>query len=251
MAQISAVIITLNEEESILECLEALRWCSEIIVVDSGSTDRTVDLARSSGCRVEHHNFTGYGAQKRYACSLARYPWILSLDADEVLSADLANEICTTLDDEPRHLVYSLPRRFVFLGKVFAHGRGSCDYPLRLFRKDSAEFSLDTVHEHLITTGSTGRMKHEMLHYSYRSIDHYLEKFNRYTSLAATALVERGKRRSVAATALMLPLYFVKHYLIGGHCLNGWQGLVWSVLSTWYPFVKVAKATDLARKKRN
>lgn len=238
---VSAVIITMNEAATIERCVRALSWCDEIIVVDSGSTDATVETCRRLGCRVEHHPFAGFGAQKRHAVSLASHRWVLNIDADEVVSVALAEEIRAVLAD-PTDAGYRLPRRFHFLGRRFGRGRGSCDHPIRLFRRDMAGYSDDAVHESVKVNGTIGTITHEMEHHSYVSLSQYVQKFDRYTSLAAQDLQRRGIHRSIVATFLTIPLYFLKHYVVSGHWMNGIHGLVWSVFSSWYPFVKVAKS---------
>lgn len=238
---VSVVIITLNEADRLPATLEAVRWCTDIVIVDSGSSDDTLRVAQEFGARVIAHPFAGYGAQKQFACSQAQQPWILSLDADEVITPELAIEIEELLK-EPQHVAYRIPRRFRFLGRTFRHGKGSIDFPIRLFRADRARYNDATVHESVLVQGTIGTLHCEMLHDSYRDLDHYFEKFNHYTTIAARSLIERGIQRSVALTVLTLPIYFIKHYLINGHILNGREGLVWSVFSSLYPFVKVSKA---------
>lgn len=240
---ISCIIITKNEETNIEACLKAVSWCQEIIVVDSGSTDRTQSIVESHNARFVTHPFNGYGRQKNFACSLVKHPWILSVDADEVLSVDLRNEIQLAISNpsSPDN-GYSIPRRFSFLGRTFKHGSGSVDYPIRLFKVGFGHFSDDVVHEKLIVKGSVGRLRGEMVHYSYTSLDQYLTKFNSYTSFAAQQIIQDKSRRSVILNALRIPLEFFRFYILKLNILNGAQGLVWSVLSAFYPFVKVAKA---------
>lgn len=238
---ISAVIITLNEESIIERCIRSLQWCKEVVIVDSGSTDATVAICRSMGCRVIEHTFTGFGAQKAFAVEQATNNWVFSIDADEVASADIEAHIANALQD-PHMFAYRIPRRFFFLGKKFSHGRGSCDYPIRLFHRDKAHFSRHIVHEHVIADGAVGIIQSELEHHSYVSISQYLQKFDRYTSLASVELRKHHRNRSIPFTAFQIPLYFLKHYVLNGHWRNGSHGLLWSVLSSIYPLVKVAKA---------
>ncbi len=239
---ISAVIICRNEEDNIGTCISAvLPWVDEVVVVDSGSTDATLDVIQSFGIRPVHHEFEGFGRQKQFACSLATHPWILSLDADEVVSPELGQHIRTTLMGST-NTAFRLTRRFRFLGRTFMHGHGAVDYPIRLFKKDLCSFDDSLVHESVQVTGSIGRIEGELLHTSYTSLDQYLTKFNSYTSLGAQKLVTQGTYRGPIGAALLLPLYFLKHYVVWGNVLNGRQGLIWSILSTLYPFVKVCKA---------
>ena len=245
---ISTVIIAFNEADRIEATLLSLSWCDDIVVVDSGSTDGTQAIAEKYNARVLFHPFTGYGKQKQYACSQARNKWVLSLDADEVLSEELQSEL-QQVAGQGKIAAYRIPRRFRFLGRTFLHGRSSVDHPIRLFNSEHAGFDSSIVHESVIVNGPISSLQGEMLHDSYRDLHHYFEKFNEYTSKAAQQMIDKETRRSLVLTVLSLPLYFLKHYIIGGHILNGRQGLIWSLFSSWYPIVKVAKATMLSKSK--
>lgn len=238
---ISAVIITFNEATIIERCVRALSWCDEVVVVDSGSTDGTDEICRGLGCRVVHHPFAGFGEQKQYSVDQATHPWVLSIDADEIIPEDMAREIQQTIS-AAKHAAYRVPRRLFFVGQRFGHGRGSLDSPIKLMQSAKARFSVDAIHETVQVEGTVGTLTTEMEHHSYISLTQYLHKFNRYTTLSARDLRRQGIRRSIIATFVTMPLYFIKHYVIAGHWMNGVHGLVWSVLSTWYPFVKVAKS---------
>lgn len=245
---ISTVIIAFNEADRIEATLLSVSWCSDIVVVDSGSTDGTQAIAEKHGARVIHHPFTGYGEQKQFACDQALNSWVLSLDADEVLSNELQQEIQqTTLQTGPS--AYRIPRRFRFLGRTFTHGRSSVDFPIRLFDKNRCGFNDAVVHESVVVTGDVATFRGEMLHDSYRDIHHYFEKFNEYTTRGAQQLRSHNRSRSLILTCITLPLYFIKHYIVGGHILNGLEGFLWSLFSSWYPLVKVAKAGMLSKSK--
>jgi glycosyltransferase involved in cell wall biosynthesis len=245
---ISTVIIAFNEADRIEATLLSLSWCDDIVVVDSGSTDGTQAIADKYNARVLFHPFTGYGKQKQYACSQARNKWILSLDADEVLSEELQNEL-QRFAGQGTFAAYRIPRRFRFLGRTFHHGRSSVDHPIRLFNSDLAGFDSSIVHESVVVNGPIASLRGEMLHNSYRDLHHYFEKFNEYTSKASQQMNARDTRRSLMVSVLSLPLYFFKHYIIGGHILNGREGFIWSLFSSWYPIVKVAKAAMLSKSK--
>ncbi|NQW30615.1 MAG: glycosyltransferase family 2 protein [Ignavibacteria bacterium] len=246
--KISCVIITRNEEYNIEKCLKGASWCDEVIVVDSGSTDKTLQLAAEYGARVVSNEFEGFGKQKQFACSLATHEWILSIDADEVVTKELRAEIQKII----RHVdvpfsAYRIPRRFFFLGRKFTYGTNSVDYPVRLFLHERGAFSTHVVHERVVVDGTIGTLKNELLHFSYVSIEQYLNKFNNYTTLAAEQQTARGKNRSVVIGALRIPFEFFRHYIFKLHVLNGVEGLIWSVLSSFYPFVKIAKANKMRR----
>ncbi len=192
------------------------------------------------------HGFEGYGNQKQYAVSLAKNLWVLSVDADEIVSKELGNELLS-LSSEPDVSAFRIPRRFRFLGRTFLHGHGAKDAPTRLFRTDRCRYDNAGVHESVIVEGEIGVLRGEMLHESYIDLAQYFEKFNRYTTLASEDLARSGRTRSVVITGMTIPFYFIKHYVLWGHYRNGIHGFVWSILSSFYPFVKVAKGWALRK----
>lgn len=251
MAKISCIIIVFNEEENIFKCLQALNWCDEIVIVDSGSSDKTLEICKDFKCKIHHKNFNGYGEQKRFAVFLAENDWILNVDADEVATAELKNEIFAELDKENISVRgFFIPRSLIFLDKRFKYGKESNEYYLRLFNKKHGNFSEKKVHETVLVNGTTKKLKGELLHYSYKSIHHYYEKFNNYTSQAARELFEKGKKRSLILITIGFPVYFFKNYFINRNFLNGWQGFLWALFSSWYPVVKYAKLWALRNIKR-
>lgn len=242
MPDISCVIITYNEEENIRRCLQAISWCDEIVIVDSGSEDRTLKICEEFNCKIHHKNFNGYGEQKRFAVSLAENDWVFNVDADEVVTEELREEILLALNQNPKSVNgFYLPRSLFFLGRRFKYGRASNEYYLRLFNKKHGDFSEDKVHEGVSVEGSTKKLNGALLHYSYNSIHQYFEKFNNYTTQAAQELFEKGKKRSLIFTAIGLPVYLFKNYFVNRNFLNGWQGFLWALFSSWYPVVKYAK----------
>lgn len=246
--KVSAVLITLNEEKNIGRTLDSLRWCDEIVVVDSFSEDRTVQLCKRAGCRVYHQPFNGFGNQKQFAVDHAQNDWILSIDADEVLTPDLIREIQDLLSGaEVSHAGYTIPRTLVFLGSVMRHGPDHRRPILRLFDRRRGRFSNAVVHEGIELQGTAGALQHEMLHYSYETVSEYFVKFNRYTSLAAQQLHEQGKTASLSGVVLRPPLEFLLLYVVRGFWRNGYPGFVWSLLSAIYPSVKYMKLRELTR----
>ncbi|MBT8387488.1 MAG: glycosyltransferase family 2 protein, partial [Ignavibacteria bacterium] len=242
MNEISCVIITLNEEENIRRCLQALNWCDEVVIVDSGSSDKTLEICRDFNCKIHHNDFYGYGEQKRFAVSLAENDWVLNVDADEVVSEALKENILLGLNQNSKSVNgFYICRSLFFLGRQFKYGKESKEYYIRLFNKQFANFTEDKVHEGVIVEGSTEKLNGELLHYSYNSIHQYFEKFNNYTTRAARELFEKGKGRSLAFTIIGFPVYFFKNYVINRNFLNGWQGFLWALFSSWYPMVKYAK----------
>lgn len=250
-APVSAVLIAKNEADRIGTTLDALAWCDEIVVVDSGSTDGTAELCQARGCRVVDQDWLGYGLQKQFACRQARNHWVLALDADEVPDEVLINSLqALFLAGEPNKAGYYLPRTLVFMGRRFKYGKEVGQIKLRLFDRRRGNFSDDPVHESVQVEGPTGKLKGELLHESYRDLRDYFNKFNRYTSLAADQLIAKGKRRSKFVIMISLPFYFWKQYLVHGNILNGYPGLVWSLLYSFYPVVKYLKVYEQKPRKK-
>lgn len=238
--RISAVIIAKNEGYNLRKSLPKLSWCDEIIVVDDNSTDDTVEVALSFACKVYTRTFDGFGTQKRFGISHAVNDWILNIDADEVLSDELILEIQQTKEGMDIQ-AYELLIRHVFLGKVFNYGKES-GYPhLRLFNRLYGNFDEATVHEKVHIEGKIARLRGLVMHHSYRDLNHYFEKFNRYTEIGAEKLAAQGKKRSLIACMASFPLYFFKHFFLYRNFMNGWQGFVWSYLNAWYHTVKYLK----------
>lgn len=248
---ISCVIITLNEEENIRRTLEAVSWCDEIIVVDSGSEDKTIDICKEFDCKIFNKEFEGYGEQKSYAISLAKNDWILNIDADEVVSINLKNEIKSIFsEDEINYNGFYLLRSLVFLGKRFKYGRESKEYHLRLFNRKLGNFNSNKVHEKVELNGTTVKLKGILYHYSYSSIDQYFKKFNAYTTKSAQVLFDDGNNgRSTAVIIFGFPVYFFKNYFVYRNFLNGTQGFLWAFFSSLYPVIKYFKLWAMRNKK--
>jgi glycosyltransferase involved in cell wall biosynthesis len=246
--KVSAVIITLNEERIIQKTLSRLHWCDEIIIVDSFSTDNTIAICKQFGCKIFSRQFDGYGSQKQYAVSMAKNDWILSLDADEVLSDKLIQEILSATEKETNYAGFSIPMNLVFLNKEFTYGRESGRYFLRLFNKQKGGFTNDKVHEGIQLNGPVKKMRHLIQHYSYSSISQYLEKLNRYSSYSAEMAFKKGKKKSTAALLFAIPYNFFKYYILERNFLNGAKGLYWSLLSAYSHFTKYLKIKELHQK---
>jgi glycosyltransferase involved in cell wall biosynthesis len=246
MPPLSAVLITRNEAGIIRPTLEAIAWCDEIIIVDSGSTDDTLAICAEYGAKCFTHVFQGFGPQKQYAVSLATNDWVLCLDADEVLSKKLQEDIQKVMQN-PMADGYRLRRTLVFMDTVFKYGRESREYHLRLFNRAKGNFNDATVHEKVVLNGSIQNIHSVIMHYSYTSIEQYFNKFNEYTTAGARQLAVKGKHRSFLLLALSLPFNFCKHYIIYGNFRNGSAGWVWSLFSSFYPIVKYIKATSYTK----
>jgi glycosyltransferase involved in cell wall biosynthesis len=246
--RVSAVIITLNEEDCLPRALESVAWCDEILVMDSGSTDRTIEIARTfPNCRVMSQEFLGYGPQKRRAVAAASYDWILSIDADEALDERLQAAIRhwqQSGTSDPAG--YYVQRQVCFMGKRFAHGRESRDRVLRLFDRRRGGFDDARIHERVAITGAPGALEGRLLHFSYSGLDEYFDKFNRYTTLMAQKLHEEGRQASRLGIVLRLPLSFLVYYFVRGNWMNGFPGFVWSLLAANYRTVKYLKLYELS-----
>ena len=247
MSGLSVIVITRNEEMNLPRCLLSVEFADEIVVVDSGSSDRTVEIAREHGARVFSKAWEGYGKSKQHGLDRARGDWILSIDADEVVQPELAMEIRTAIAGRSQYAGYFIPRKTEFLGRWIMHSGWYPDPVLRLFRRDSGRFSEDAVHESVVLQGSAGRLDHDLLHYSYPSLENYFDKFNRYTSIAAREAYERGRRAGVYDLVVRPAAKFIKQYVIKRGFLDGIEGLILAVLSSCYVMVKYAKLWHLAR----
>lgn len=240
---LSVVIISFNEEERILRCLESLPEGVEVIVLDSHSKDKTAAIAKEWGAQVYTRVFDNYADQKNAAIAYASRPWILSLDADEVLEDTLKEEILSILSSASPKAAYRLPRSLVYMGKKLRFSKGR-DYPIRLFQKDKANF-VGEIHERLDVKGEVGRLRGELLHFSYKNLDEYFERFNTYTRKIAEQHFKNGKRVFIA-THFFRPFFeFFYRYIFLLGVLDGLAGLSYCMLSSFYTFVKYEKLREL------
>lgn len=246
---ISVFIIAKNEADNLKLSLPKLYWCDDIILINDNSTDDTVAIAEQFGCKVYNRTFDGFGTQKQFAVSKTSHQWVLNIDADEVLSNELIEEILKLNLNSTNIAGYTIPIRHVFLGKVFLHGKESKFYHLRLFNKNFGNFDDAKVHEKVKLNGTVKPLENVVLHYSYKDLKHYFEKFNHYTSIGALKLNEKGKQRNLIFTFASFPFYFIKHYLIYANILNGKAGFIWSYLNALYHVVKYLKLYELNSKK--
>lgn len=250
MSRLSVVIITRNEEANLSRCLEAIKFADEIVVVDSGSVDKTIEIARQFGAAVHEIEWHGFSAAKREGVARAGGDWILSVDADEVVPPQLADEIRAVIEKPEGRVGYYLPRRTRFLGRWIYHCGWYPDPVLRLFRKAEGNFDESRVHEKVVVKGPTGTLEHDLLHFSYPTLQVYFEKLDRYTTLAAEEAGQNG-RGAGAYDIIVRPFAcFVKHYFIRRGFLDGLEGLMISVLSACYVMTKYAKIRELTRCRR-
>lgn len=243
--KLSVVILTKNNSSTIEDTLiSVFDWVDEIIVLDSGSTDDTLNIAKKFNCNIQHRDFTGFGEQKRYGVSLAKNDWILILDSDEVITKELKNEIILNIPN-PDIQGYLLPITLVFLGKKMNHGRENKFPHLRLFNRKFGNFNTSNVHENIDLNGKTLKLKNEILHYSYKNLNDYFKKFNFYTELASIDLFNKGRKVNSFEIILRFPLQFIQTYFIHRNFLNGFNGFIWSLCSSFYPVIKLTKLKQL------
>lgn len=242
----SAVIITRNEERRLPACLESVKFADEVLVVDSGSTDATLDIARAAGATVIEQSWLGYGAQKRFAVKHAKHDWVLCIDADERVSERLRASIEERLTG-PKWLAYEFPRRNTFLGRQLKHGEGYPDWSLRLFDRRHGQWSEDPVHEKVLSGGPVGRLNGDLIHESADTLRTYLDKQNRYTTLQAESLYAAGARATGLKLILSPLARFIKFYVIRGGFLDGRAGLVHILIGCFNSFMKNAKLLELER----
>ena len=241
---LTLVVITRDAGAQLAECLASVDFAAEKLVIDSGSEDDTVQIARGSGARVIAHEWQGFGAQKNFAVAQAANDWVLCLDADERVSAELGGAIRAALAT-PRFSAYTMPRCNRFLGRWLRHGEGYPDWNLRLFDRRHARWSDDAVHEHVLADADVGRLEGDLLHLSGESLDAYLAKQNHYTTLQAAALHARGERFSVARLVLSPVVRFFRFYVLRAGFLDGVAGVVHIAIGCHNSFCKYAKLRAL------
>jgi len=241
---IGCAIITYNEEHIIEKVLRSVAFCDEIVVVDSGSSDNTVNIAKKYSSKIYHKDWEGYGKQKNFAISKLSTDWVLSIDADEVVTQELANEIQDALQKTTQD-AFLINIQLVFMGKPLTFGGVYPDYHLRLFKKDM-RFEHNDIHEKINQKGK--KLKNKILHYSYDSLSDYMYKFNKYTSLIAELHYSKGKRVSIFFPFIRMQYEFFKRFFLQLAFLDGYKGSVYALLSSFYAFVKYAKLVELNEK---
>jgi glycosyltransferase involved in cell wall biosynthesis len=247
--KISVTVITRNEAANIEAALASVSWADEIVVVDAESTDDTVSLARQFTDRVVVRAWPGYVGQKNYAAALASHDWILSLDADERVTRDLAGEV-QRAPGSSAHAAFRLRRVTWHLGRWIRSTDWYPDYQIRLYDRRACQWSGQYVHEALAVSGTVGDLRGELQHYPYRDISAHLDTIDRYTTLAARQMRERGRRAGIVQLAGHPPLAFLRNYIVRGGIRDGAPGFVISALNAYYVFLKFAKLWDLQRAAR-
>ncbi len=246
MVPVSAVLITRNAAATLDACLESLSFADEIVVVDSGSSDATVEIAQRRGARVVQKEWLGFGRQKQYAVEQARHDWVLCLDADERVAPELAANIAKALAT-PVSPVYRMPRRNRFLGRWLAHGEGYPDWSPRLFNRLNARWSDDLVHEKVLYAVTPGTLEGDLMHDSSDDLATYLDRQNRYTTLAARQAYELGRSANVIHLLFSPVVRFFKFYVLRLGFLDGMAGLLHISIGCMNSYMKYAKLLELRK----
>jgi glycosyltransferase involved in cell wall biosynthesis len=246
--RLSVVVVTLNEGERIRACLESAAWADELIVVDAESHDKTAAVARELTDHVFVRPWPGFAAQKNFGVARARGDWILSLDADETVSATLRDEITAIVARSGAHAGYAVPRRNVFWGRWIRHGGLYPDWQLRLFQRGRGRFVERSVHESVAVDGSVGRLAGHLEHRSYRDVADFLERADRYSTLAADEWAASGRPCRPLLDLVVRPLgRFLGMYVVRAGFLDGWRGFLLAVLYGYYVLMRSAKIWERMR----
>src|SRR4051812_8622218 len=222
--KITATIISYNEERNIARAMESLRCCDEIVVVDSGSSDRTAEIAKNLGARVIDSEWGGYARQKNYAAECAANDWILSIDADEALSEALEGEIWAIRKKGPQFDAYTMPRLAQYLGRWILHSGWHPDRKIRLFDRRKAKWMGEFVHESVAVDGRVGHLESSILHFTCSSLSEHLKSMDRYTTLAAEGIVAQRKDVTIWHILLDPPWTFFRTYVLQRGFLDGIEG---------------------------
>lgn len=242
---LTVAIITLNEEKNLERTLKSVEnFADEIVIVDSGSTDKTEEIAKKFGAKFIHQEWLGYGLQKNKAIELSTSDWILNIDADEEISPELSNKI-KAIKENSRYKVYKINFMSVCFNKKIKYGGWSNSYRIRLFRKDSGCYNENSVHEEFITNSEVAKLNEYIYHHSYSNLADYFEKFNRYTTLGAIEYYKKQKKSSLTSI-LLSPIYkFLKMYIIRLGFLDGVEGFLLATTSSVYTMVKYYKLREI------
>jgi glycosyltransferase involved in cell wall biosynthesis len=246
---LSAVLITRNATAVLEPCLDSLAFADEVVIVDSSSTDNTVELAKRKGARVVHKEWLGFGRQKQFAVEQASHDWVLCLDADERVSPELAQSIESALA-APVSPVYRMARRNRFLGRWLSHGEGYPDWSPRLFNRLKARWSDDLVHEKVLFAVTPGTLEGDLMHDSLDDLSTYLERQNRYTTLAARQAFEEGRSASLARLFLSPVVRFFKFYVMRLGFLDGVPGLLHISIGCINSYMKYMKLIELRQSEK-
>ena len=248
MEKVSAVIIVYNEENNLRECLETVQWADEIVVVDSHSPDRTVEIARQFTKKIFQKEYKGHIDKKRFAVSKAAHDWVFSIDADERVTPELTEEIHGVLAQGGGEAVgYDMPRMTRHLGRWILHGEWYPDRVTRLFRRSRMRYEGTEPHDRVILEGKRGHLRGMLLHYNYRDFAHQIQTVQAYSDVAAKALFVEGRRAGFRNLVLRPPFKFLKCYFLKRGFLDGWPGFIIAATSAFYVLAKYVKLYEMQR----
>lgn len=249
---LTVVILTKNSSDTIEKCLESVKWCKDIVIVDSFSTDNTLEICKKFTDKIYQNTFTGYGDQLNWAFRKIESEWVLVVDSDEKLSQELQDEIKNLIDKQksPSLDGYYISRKSKFLGRWIYHSGWYPDYVLRLFRKDKTYYKKRKLGSSAIVEGKTGYLKGKLLHYPYRDLAHYLQKFSRYTLFSAEQMYDEGEKANIFGITFKPILRFIRDYIFRGGFLDGKQGFIICVLSSYYVFMRYARLWEIQQKSK-
>jgi glycosyltransferase involved in cell wall biosynthesis len=243
---VSAIVVCFNEEKNIGRCLESLRWCDEIVVVDSFSTDTTVEICKQFTDRVLQRTWAGYRDQKAFAHSQATKEWVILVDSDERVPAALQDEIREALrKDGGMYAGYAIPRLVFYLKRWWRRGGWYPDYDVRLFRRDRATWGGNDPHEKILVDGRVRKLQQPLHHFTYRDIADHLERINRFTSVSARELKRDGRRARLSDALLRPAARFFSSYVLKRGFMEGFAGFYVAVTAAVYVFLKYAKLWEL------
>lgn len=247
--KLSVIVITKNEAANIAKCLESVSWTDEIIVLDSGSSDETVEICKKFTPHVFETDWQGFGVQKQRALEKATGDWVLSIDADEIISPELRTEIENAISQN-QFDAFLLPRLSSYCGKFIKHGGWYPDYILRFFRREVGYFTDDVIHERVIAEGKIGKLTAPILHESYKELSEVLEKVNSYSTLQAQKLAARGAKSSLSKAIFRALWKFIQTYFIKAAFLDGRHGLMLAISSAesvYYKYLKLLESQNKCR----
>ncbi len=246
MEKVSAVLIVYNEEKNLRECLEGVRWADEIVVVDSHSKDRTVEIAREFTEKIFQKEYEGHIDKKRFAVSKASHDWVFSIDADERVTQELTQEILGVLEKGTEKVVgYDMPRMTRHLGRWILHGEWYPDRVTRLFRRSRMRYEGTEPHDRVILQGPREHFKGMLLHYNYRDFAHQIQTVQAYSDVAAKAMFAEGRRAGFRNLFLRPPFKFLKCYILKRGFLDGWPGFIIAATSAFYVLAKYVKLYEM------
>lgn len=244
MDKLSINIITKNEENNIKECLESVKWADEIIVVDSFSTDKTVEIAKHYTDKVYQHEWPGYVEQDNRCLEYSNNDWILRLDADERVSPQLVQEIKKVLENSNGYSAFRIPRKNYFMGRFLKRPER---HLIRLFKRDGSHWAGPRIHEHIVVKGETSKLTHPLIHFFTPDLNVWIDKLNRYTELS---VVKQNRYWALFEMIFGAPYTFIREYFFYYRILDGIPGFIYSKIRSFYSFTKYAKRWEKASNKK-